>query len=248
MIQDLDASCAAHDKFCTVACLSVVVWNSVPVYIHSKFGPNHDHLHVLGDFIFIYPTICLQTLSSGFSVSRFSLRLAALSKFQRIQNSKKGKLLEPPLDSCEKNYGGTEVAHSGKVRIQVSGLFFLAAACSLSRYLQLFIRVQSTPSPAFIPGTSCIGATNIMITSLLSLPPFSHPSVPSEAQRAEGGRKTTDSLTGPKTLLQQLEVEVEAGLRRNREPLLQATISQQRLKLHVGVESKSARTRLGGKI
>lgn len=169
----------------------------------------------------------------------------------RLQNSEfKGRKITRASTQlhCEKNYGGTEVAHSGKVRIQVSGLFFLAAACSLSRYLQLFIRVQSTPSPAFIPGTSCIGATNIMITSLLSLPPSSHPSIPSEAQREEGGRKTTDSLTGPKTLLQQLKVEVEAGLRRNREPLLQATISQQRLKLRVGVVSKSARTRLGGKI
>lgn len=74
-----------------------------------------------------------------------------------------------------------------------------------------------------------------MITSLLSFPPSSHPAVPSEAQQEEGGRETTDSLTGPKTpllpLLQQLEVEVEAGHRQRSESLLQESISQQRLKL-----------------
>lgn len=43
-------------------------------------------------------------------------------------------------------------------------------------------------------------------------------------------------------------MEVEAGLRRSREPLLQKTFSQQCLKLDDGVESKCARTRLAGKI
>lgn len=86
-----------------------------------------------------------------------------------------------------RNHGDTEVARSGKVRIQVSGLPLLAAACSPSRYLQLFIRVQTTPPPAFIPGTSCIGATNIMITSLVCPSLTQSPVKPS--YRREGAKR-----------------------------------------------------------
>lgn len=73
---------------------------------------------------------------------------------------------------------------------------FLIALRSLTRYLQLFIRVQAKALPAFMRGTSCIRATNIIITP--SPPHECRSAVKEGVKRGEEKKKNTTSLTGPK--------------------------------------------------